>query len=356
MVKKSLLKRGIVVLLAIVFICGIGAFYVVYNYPISITKGNPYQYKRDTNLDEKLTSEQVKEDREQLIDIIESTHPIFLEEITDKYKEEKNYFIKNTDKSMTVSDFQILVSRYMSSLQDGHTIIGWNGSEELDINWRYEDGKLILLDENNQLTNKIVEKINNIEVEEVIKFVKEIFPAENYIAENKVISRYSKDKLVLKRLGIDYSDDVIIGVKTEDSDEEIKVNFIQKNKSKNAEYEVKSEQLNKDTLYIKLEICEVNEDLMKLLDDIELALNNKVKKVIIDVRDNPGGNSEACSMILEKLGMKHGAFGSVIRFSPLAKQTYGYFRDSGSITFERSNDSEKNTNLDLYVITNENTF
>ena len=52
-------------------------------------------------------------------------------------------------------------------------------------------------------------------------------------------------------------------------------------------------------------------------------MENGCTKVIIDVRGNPGGDSNACLRILEALGMREPYYGSVIRFSKEAKEQGG---------------------------------
>lgn len=121
-------------------------------------------------------------------------------------------------------------------------------------------------------------------------------------------------------------------------------------------YEISSKKINDNTIYINLGICEVNSDFDNVLKNLDKEINREVKNVIVDVRDNPGGDSTACNKIFETLNMKLGNFGSIIRFSPLAKKTYGYLKSTGTIEYKRNNDTKKNEDIDLYIITNENTF
>jgi len=85
-------------------------------------------------------------------------------------------------------------------------------------------------------------------------------------------------------------------------------------------------------------------------------MKDNVKNVIIDVRDNPGGNSSACSKLLDTINITPGSFGATIRFSKLAQETYGYAKSKGYVTYDRSNEVVKNNDINLYVLTNENTF
>jgi C-terminal processing protease CtpA/Prc len=51
------------------------------------------------------------------------------------------------------------------------------------------------------------------------------------------------------------------------------------------------------------------------------SLKAGVTKVIIDVRNNPGGDSSACTQLLEAQGMKAPNYGTYIRYSALQKNS-----------------------------------
>jgi hypothetical protein len=353
--RKKLKVIGIILGCIAILLAGI--FIYAYNkWPIAIHEAKPYKSSGNVVLDKKLTKLEVKADVEKLIKTIESTHPIFLEGETEKYKKAKESFLKETDKDMTTAEFQLSVSRYLSSIQDGHTRVWFEEDQYLNINWRYLKGNLVLLDKNNKPTNKIVKKINGVEINRVMNTIKDLFPAENYAAEIINNSTYSKGKMVLTNSGVDCSKDMFVTIKSEAGEENIKVEFDINNSSQNVKREISSKKINDKTIYVKLGICEVNENLNKVLSDLKEGINNNVKNVIVDVRDNPGGNSQACNMILDALNIKPGHFGAIIRFSPLAQERDGYLRKSGYIAHDRSNEVVKNKDINLYVITNEESF
>lgn len=331
-------------------------FIYFYNkYPIVIHEPRPYKFKYNTVLDKKLSKVEVKEDREQIIHIMEKTHPIFLEDVPKKYYYEKENFKKETNRSMYVYEFQLVLSKYLSSIEDGHTRIIMNNTKYLDIDWKYSDGKLILLDDNKRLTDKVVTEINGVKVDKVTHFIKDLFPEENYVAESRNNSKFLKEKLILENAGVDCSDSITLNIKHKSKEEKIKLHFKEKS-DRDVKYEISSKKINDNTIYINLGICEVNSDFDNVLKNLDKEINREVKNVIVDVRDNPGGDSTACNKILETLNMKAGNFGSIIRFSPLAKKTYGYLKSTGTIEYKRNNDTTKNEDIDLYIITNENTF
>lgn len=354
--KNKKLKVIGVILGCIAILLG-GMFIYRYNkYPIIAYQPKPYKSSGIVALDKKLTKTEVKADAEKMINIMESTHPIFLEGETEKYKKAKEKFLNETNKDMTTAELQLSVSRYLSSIQDGHTRIFFGEDKYLNVNWRYLKGDLVLLDKNNKPTNKVVKKINGVEIDKVKGTIKDLFPAENYAAEDMDNAYYSKGKMVLINSGVDCSKDMFLTVKDEAGEENIKVEFYNAKNSENRSYEISSKKINDKTIYVKLETCEVNEDLNKVVENLKQAVNNNIKNVILDVRDNSGGSSSACNLIMDALKIKPGHFGSIVRFSPLAQERYGFLRKSGYLSYDRGNNVVKNNDINLYVITNEQTF
>ena len=355
MKRKKIKIIGII--LGCIVLLLVGAFIFIYNsYPISVYAPKPYKPSGSVVLDKEMAKLEVTADAEKLIAIMENTHPIFLEKQSSKYKEAKERFLKETNNNMSAGEFQLSASRYLVSIEDGHTKLYWREDQYLNVNWRYSKGNLVLLDDNNKSTDKVVTKINGIQVEKIMSTIKDLFPAENYVAENVNNTKYSKGKRVLMSSGVDCSKDMVITVKGKSGEENIKAEFQKGDKSNNIDYEVSSRKIGNDTVYVKLGICEVNRTLTWVAEDLKQAVIGGVKNVIIDVRDNPGGDSRACSMLLDSLKIKPGSFGSVIRFSPLAQERYGYLRKDGYVTINRSNAVKANKNIKLYILTNEKTF
>lgn len=355
--KRKRGKRIVLALICIMVLSG-GIFLHQYysKYAIIVYKAKPYQSNGEAILSKELTELEVKADAEEMIEIMESTHPIFLEGETKKYREAKERFLHETSKEMTVETFRVSVSRYLSSIQDGHTRLNWKEVKYLDVNWRYLDGKLILFDENNKSTNKIVTKINEIDIYKIINTVKELFPAENYVAEALNYSIYSRGEEVLKYSGVDCTKDMVLTVMSEALEEEVQTKFRIEENTYTIDYEISNKKIDDHTIYVKLDICALNEDLNRVAEDLKRAVTAGTENVIIDVRDNPGGNSSACNALMDSLNIKPGEFGSIIRFSPLAQEQHGYLRKSGFISYERSNEAVPNQDINLYILTNEQTF
>lgn len=328
--------------------------YIYFTQPISVYKVEEFKYNGEPNLNKILSKEEVSEDIENVIDIIESTHPIFLEKVPDSYYKVKERLKKISEESISVGELQSNIAEYLAVLNDGHTSIWWQESRFLDIDWKYIDGNLLLV-KNNKLTDKKITKIGNVDIDDVISNVKESFPSENDVAQGKNIEEYSKGKLLLEKSGVKYNGFIIITVEGSSGEEQLQVEF-GKGNNKIVDYSIYSKSIDDNTAYIKLGICEVNNSLETVIEDINNYLNDGISNFIIDLEDNSGGNSLACYKILEALKITPGSYGSVIRFSELAQEQRGYLRKSGSVEFKSNNEASPNNNINLYVITNENTF
>lgn len=349
--------KFILSLFCAVLVILIGTFtYLFFNQPISVFNPVKYESTGDAQSTKELSKIEVKEDVKNLINILESTHPLFLEGENEKYNKAKDVLLQDTDKEMKVFELQLAVSKYLSSIEDGHTRIKWTEDKFLNVNWIYYNNKLLLVDENNMVTVKEVTKINNVEIETIISKISELFPAENYSAEILNILNYSKSKLLLNSAGVNASDTVTLTLSNNQGEDTLDVNFINVSNINEPNYEISSKKIDDKTFYLKLGICEVNAALDSAIKDLRSAIDSGATNVIIDVRYNPGGSSMVCSKILDAMKIKPGSFGSIIRFSPLAQKYRGYLRKSGYIKIEGENTSVKNDDINLYVITNESTF
>lgn len=354
--KKRIFKIIGLAILSIILLVGGFFIYLYFNQPISVYEVKEFKNLGNPILDKQLSQEEVKEDIKSIIEIMESTHPIFLEEVPEKYYTAKDKLLTASDSTMTVGELQNRISRYLSSIQDGHTALWWNEKMFLNIDWKYKNGNLILLDKDKKLTDKVVKQIGNVSTDKIVQTIKETFPAENHIAEAKNIEKYAKGKLLLESAGLEFFKYINLTLESQGQEEKLQVDF-----SKNFAYEdrdssIYSQKIDNGTVYVRLGICEVNTSLKGVVEDIEKYKNEGIKNFIIDVINNPGGDSSACSMLLRALDMKPGIHGSVIRFSPLAQEQRGYLRKNGKMVFESNNKSTKNEDINLYVLTNEATF
>lgn len=354
--KKSIKKMIKLSIVISIFLVGGIFLYIYFTQPISIYKVKDFKFIDSVELDKVLSEEEVKEDIESIINILETTHPIFLQEVPENYYIAKKELLNVSNSSMTVGNLQKEISKYLSSINDGHTALMWSENDILNVEWKYKDGDLILLDEDSKLTNKVIKKVENVGISRIVDKIKETFPAENYVAEAKNIERYSKGKILLESVGIKSDSNVNLTLEDRGIEENLEVKFNKAINNNYRDYGIYIKKIDENTAYVRLGICEVNLALETLIEDIKEYRSEGTSNFIVDVTDNPGGNSMACSMILDALDMVPGRYGSVIRFSPLAQEQRGYLRKNGSIEYKRSNEAVKNEDINLYILTNEVTF
>lgn len=85
--------------------------------------------------------------------------------------------------------------------------------------------------------------------------------------------------------------------------------------------------------YIDYNLCKLDKQLTSTISKIKQAQSQGITKFIIDVRDNPEGNSEANKELLQALGMVEPEYGIYLRYSPLLAKQWGWKEDRGYIEY-----------------------
>ncbi len=123
---------------------------------ITFQSGCSVQKETDCSSNQNLSKTQVAEDRNQVIEYLESVHPFFvLEKEQEKYKAAKKTYIETTQRAMPITEFQEKTSIYLSSLDDGHTTLSWETGEKtpfLQIESIYENGRTYLYENGKKQT------------------------------------------------------------------------------------------------------------------------------------------------------------------------------------------------------------
>lgn len=296
-----------------------------------------------------------------LINVLESTHPAFdLGDISEDYELEKQRFINSIDSNTSRDDFIMLVRRYLTVLQDGHTNVRGNADPLfLDLNCRAVGEDLFLTDENGSITGIRVTHIGGVPVSTIFSTVQQYHVAENEAGRDMNNSTWTLNYEILQLAGCDVTQSSAEVTLEEDRKVSAQdVRFV--NKDVNSKYhylhEISSEMI-EDIFYIDMNTCDVNDTLEKQIGALKDALVKGTTKVIVDVRDNPGGDSMACTMLLEAMDMKEPDYGVYIRYSKLAHKKYKYLPKSGFIQHDPDRTTaRKNENINLVVLTNENTY
>ncbi len=308
-----------------------------------------------------LTKEQVLEDRTQVIKYLEEIHPFFLlEEDQSEYIKVKKDYIQNTSAKMTLEEFQIETSIYLSSLNDGHTGVWMKKTEEnpfLQLEQIYEDGKTWLC-KKGEKTNLYVKEIGNIPIAQIYEKIDQVFPIENEMGciayrESEII-----DKSILKLCNTEIEGNTVEILFSDSS----KKTYFFSNKRIGEKWEKvspNSSYMEGNIFIIDFNECFVDENLKEIVNELKSAIDAGVQDVIIDARGNGGGHTAAPILILNAMGMYPPDFSKiVVRYSKWAKELMGYTQDEG-IEIYNNNDTKgikTNESINLIVLSDRDTF
>lgn len=301
------------------------------------------------------------EDALNLITVLEDTHPAFvLGDISENYEQEKQKFIDSITRDTNKDEFTYLVQKYLTLLQDGHTKIERNiNTQFLNLNCYAVGEELFLLNEDGSLSENQVTQIGGVSINKIYSTVQTYFVAENDTAKDLNNNRWTLNREVLKLAGCDINNnsvDITIDQNGVISEKEIE--FINKNiyESYNYATEIESKMIN-DIFYIDMNVCNVNSALENQIVKLKEAIKNGTTKIIIDVRDNPGGNSSACEKLLNAMDMRVPSYGVYIRYSELAHNQYKNIPSKGFKQWDPNKTvAKRNESIKLVVLMNEKTF
>lgn len=315
----------------------------------------------DENNSIQLSRNDYYEDAVSLIRVLEDTHPAFaLEDISHDYEQEKQQFLNSITEDTSINEFSFLVQRYLTKLNDGHTRVQRNvNTQFLDLNYHAAGDELLILNEDGSLSDKQIIELGGVSVNKVLAIVQAYFPAENDAASNLNNNIWALNSEVIKLAGCEISNNSVdITLNDNGVISSKRVEFIEKNIYECYEYstEIESKLIN-DIFYIDMNICNDNKILRQQIKKLKKAIKNGTTKIIIDVRDNPGGNSMACEKLLNAMGMRAPSYGVYIRYSELAHNQYSKLPSEGNKYMEPDRTTAKsNESIYLVVLTNERTF
>lgn len=299
-----------------------------------------------------------KIDAQTLADYVEQVHPAFLlDEVPASYDAAKANYIKSCKSNLSKEQFTLLTMQFLSSLQDSKTSINEPDSKVLSLFGKCVmiNNELVLLDENNQPSNKKIIEIGNKPITEIFDAVDTYFALENEYSHSFYCSNVSLNKAFLEYLGYVIENDQIC-VTFEKNGEITKENvpFIQYQRYPD---EAISSRLIGDMYYIDMNLLVFDDATFNTqLTLINNALASNIHKVIIDLRDNMGGNLSYGIQLLEALGMgvpNEGLFERYSLHTAYARETSSTGTNvlPPSVTF-----AYKNPEVELVVLINENTL
>ncbi len=356
---KNKRKKWWLIVAAVILLLAVAAAVCVYMLPIGVL---PVEYFSDMEAlasDHLLTADEVQADREQCIRIVEETHPYFITvEDQSGYAAARERYAAATGGPMTAGEFQSATAEYLCFFGDGHTGVRWAEEEYLNLPQTYADGRTWQLDENGERLSG-VETIGGVAIEDIYAAIDRTFPAENEMAQERNRQKRITGRNLLTLAGAEIHDNAVTVMFSDGMEAEYTFRQPASDASGSGEDggTVNRWYMDGDVLVVDFNMCNDDDEMKAIASELKAAVDGGCTKVIIDVRNNPGGSSNACTRLLNAMGMGAPQYDMLVRFSPLARQGRGYLRQSGEYRFSGSNGAVKrNENVHLAVLCDRVTF
>lgn len=349
---KRKLFWGIAVILVLIVLAVCAALYFL---PVCFGGTRPVRPNALPG-DTLLTAEQVQQDRQQLIDCVESVHPFFVDGSDQApYLAAKEAYLAQTQTAMTVDAFMGVTARYLTCFGDGHTKLGWQYGKEVAIYHSYRNGQMHFVDDTG-VTEQIITAVDDVPMEQILAVIDSLFPAENEMAVAKNYNAYFTSANLLKLAGVNVDKDVFTVALSDGSTRECGWYEPVEAAEPAAEPRGNKARWEGDIFVVEFVECADDDNLKAIARDLKQAVDNGCNKVIIDARGNGGGSSNACERLLEAMGMKAPSYGMLVRFSQRAKEQLGYLRSSGTVVMRPNAAARQNENVDLVVLCDRYTY
>lgn len=300
------------------------------------------------------------EDAEQLISLVEATHPAFaLDLVPEGYAAAKATFLEDAAKVDSLAAFTLGAMVYLTSLEDGHTQIdpfGGMPQATLDIGWAAVGDHLYLTDESGAPTTAQVTAIGGLSTADLFAALDRMVVAENQAARDANHTQWTRYPGILSLLGASFSDDgtTILTLLDQGTETTQAVGLVDPESV--TEPVVTTEKMG-NVFYVDLNQCVLGAQVDAAAGALKAAVDGGVTRVILDVRGNGGGNSQACQQLLSAVGMEIPQYGSYLRYSPLAQAQRGYQESEGfSQEAPDLTTAKANPKVKLVVLTDEDTF
>ncbi len=299
-----------------------------------------------------------------VVERVESAHPAFiLDEIPDGYEATKTEYLDTVAKNKLLrNDFLLATQKYLAVLRDGHMGAGFiRLGRYIDVQWMSIDNRFYLVDSSGKVTEEEVILIGDVPVELLQQQVDAHYFAENDSARQLYYEGFCRQEEMLRLAGCRYEDTIEIVTRHSSGVENtVELGFVSSEffvyRSGSAPYIVRHQMIG-DVFYVDLRLFREGSDVTNTAQAMRDAVSEGCKKFIIDVRGNPGGNSNVGEELLEAMGMRPPQFGLYVCHSALSKKVRRYFTFE-KITYREPNLSaaKRNDDIQLVVLTDRTTF
>ena len=334
MTKKTLKIMLVVLVVGLLVACGGG--YDAGIEPQNLYPSNPYPTEPEEPYEpeELYEPEEIEEPEEianfatdalHLVEIIEQTHPIFVADgwLAEDYGLIRDEFLLYAQNPyLTGLDFAFAIHRYLTTLRDGHmsgaVLVPVAGGFNLAVYGGTFNIDWIAIDGNLYYDGQLVETIGGVSVSEVLATVDRYFYPENETDRQFNYARFSRLQDIIERAGGEIINNTLeITLQDEYDTTTITVHRGQPGGSQGFDFIIRYEILD-DIFFIDLRSFQLGEHITDTAYAITQAIDDGIRKFIVDLRSNGGGDSRAGQELLEAMGIVVPSFGGLRRISPLA--------------------------------------
>ncbi|MDR2168036.1 MAG: hypothetical protein LBE35_09355, partial [Clostridiales bacterium] len=289
-------------------------------------------------------------DAARVVELIEETHPIFLmpEMLPETYEDARANLLAISPDD-TRQEFIFALRRYITTLRDGHMNLWHISGNFLSVEWeaRNIDGRfdLILQD-----SGASVAEIGGIPIDEIFATIDRYFYSENSVERLRSYAIFARYGAFLERAGVDITD-LPIRIIDENGARRYALLNIRPEQifppRPPREFIIRHEMIG-DVFFIDLRAFIDGEHITEVVEAIEAAIDEGIRKFIVDLRGNSGGNSAAGSRLLYAMDISVPYGSGFRRQSPLAEAQRTNDWQDGIVRWEHNLEAAANPN-DVFI-------
>jgi len=288
------------------------------------------------------------EDFHYLVDTIESVHPDRYAHIgEEEWERRKDALEAMFTDSLSATQYYFALSSLVTSAGDAHTILRFEETDKglaLTSEW-VEEGLVIAEDFGQFRKGDLIQKIGDQSPRQLLDQMDEMVSSENTYRVKDESTRHLRRRPILEHLGLVRDEAVPLTVERGGEILELTAQFeVELPGLKERSDELLEQRhdwyIDQETslAVFSLVVCVDDEVFRRDVGDFFAAVrDNEIENVIIDVRENVGGQSRVVESFLEYLPAdSYLTYGSTIRYSEQAAERVGMRRTRGTSTYPPS--------------------
>gem|GEM_PF-1513004 len=307
-----------------------------------------------------LSAAEVAADARWLVETIEKSHPVFLNRRefnslpSSDYTAARNVFLSMADSAMSVAEFYRHCCTYTASLGDNHTSMRLpNPTLALPLTTEWTaDGMCFATGVEVPLGTRLI-SIQGVSTEEIGRHIDELYGSESISSQLSTRNYMTVFRDIHEAASVPMGAHVVLELLLPQGETVYRQMMYEEVSAAASSQPAFSFGLLADgeIALITSTMCRYDESWQEALLFLEDALQQGVHKVIIDVRNNPGGDSGVWHKFFELMAMDRGSFGGIRRHSALSpRNSFAAYS-----SFSPKPGRMGNSKVDLIVLTSERT-